>query len=71
MSVLELARRRRLRTEQTLHVRQVIYGEGTCTYCSQPATWLCASGADPDLLPHCSEHAADLVAFCAKQIRKL
>lgn len=56
---------------QTIHVRQVVYGEGACSYCTRPATWLLATGSDPDLLPHCSEHAADMVEMCGKQMRKL
>lgn len=56
---------------QTIHVRQVVYGEGTCSYRTRPATWLLATGSDPDLLPHCSEHAADMVEMCGKQMRKL
>lgn len=58
----------RLRTQQTVMVRQVISGRPDCAYCGEAAAWLYGSGAQPELQPLCSSHTSYMLRLVAETI---
>jgi hypothetical protein len=67
-------------SELCIHVEQIVShgfradhlltSATKCDYCAKDARWLLGTGADPDLLPHCDEHARSMLSCVAALMEK-